>query len=104
MSRRGGRITVSADVRNTGSVIGDEVVQLYIHDPVASYAQPVRRLRGFSRVTLGPGESKTVSFTLGTDDVGFYDNEAHFLVEPGLIEVYVGNSSEATLTGTFTVT
>ncbi|SOD72206.1 beta-glucosidase [Jatrophihabitans sp. GAS493] len=104
LSRRGGKITVSADVRNTGSRSGDEVVQLYIHDPVASLAQPVRRLRGFSRVTLAPGQTKTVKFTLGTDDVGFYDNNARFLVEPGQIEVYVGSSSEATLTATFTVT
>ena len=61
---------------------GDEVVQLYIHDPVASISQPVRRLRGFERVTLEPGQSRTVSFTLDRSDFGFYDNRGKFVVEP----------------------
>lgn len=103
MSRRGGHITVRADVRNTGPVAGDEVVQLYLHDPVARIAQPVRRLRGFARVTLAPGQKRTVTFVLGTDDVGFYDASARFVVEAGTIEVYVGNSSSAELAGTVTV-
>ena len=103
LKRNGGQITVRADVKNTGAVTGDEVVQLYIHDPVATYAQPVRRLRGFSRVTLSAGQHKTVTFTLGTADVGFYDNQAQFRVEPGQIEVYVGNSSAATLGATIRV-
>jgi len=103
MNRRGGRIDVSVDVQNTGVVAGDEVVQLYLHDPVASIAQPVRRLRGFRRVTLEAGQSTTVTFTIGTDDVGFYDNQAKFVVETGTIEVYVGNSSDADQSATFTV-
>lgn len=103
LSRRGGQIKVTADVSNTGDRSGDEVVQLYIHDPVASFSQPVRRLRGFSRVALTPGQTKTVSFTLGAQDVGFYNNQAEFLVETGEIEVYVGNSSLADLKATFTV-
>jgi beta-glucosidase len=100
---RGGRIQVSARVTNTGGRAGDEVVQLYLRDPVATIVQPVRRLRGFQRVTLAAGESRTVSFTLTPDDVGFYDNAAKFRVEPGKIEVYVGTSSAATLTASFTV-
>ncbi|MEU7791368.1 glycoside hydrolase family 3 N-terminal domain-containing protein [Amycolatopsis sp. NPDC049159] len=100
---RGGRIQVSVRVANTGSRAGDEVVQLYLRDPVASIVQPVRRLRGFQRVTLAAGASTTVSFTLTPDDVGFYDNAAAFRVEPGKIEVYVGNSSAATLSSSFTV-
>jgi len=103
MNRRGGRIDVSVDVKNTGAVAGDEVVQLYLHDPVASISQPVRRLRGFRRVTLGAGLSTTVTFTVGTDDVGFYDHQAKFVVETGTIEVYVGNSSDADQSATFTV-
>ncbi len=103
MQRRGGRIQVSVDVQNTGAVAGDEVVQLYLHDPVASIAQPVRRLRGFRRVTLDAGQSTTVTFTLGTADVGFYDNQAKFVVETGTIEVYVGNSSDADQSASFTV-
>jgi beta-glucosidase len=105
MSRRGGRIRVSATVKNTGPRDGDEVVQLYIHDPVADIVQPVRRLRGFERVSLAHGQSTTVHFTLGPDDVGYYDNQARFVVEPGEIQVFVGNSSDASdLTASFTVT
>ena len=103
MKRRGGRIEVTVDVRNTGAVAGDEVVQLYLHDLVASISQPVRRLRGFRRVTLNPGDKRTVTFTVRTDDVGFYDNQAKFVVETGTIEVYVGNSSDADQKATFTV-
>jgi beta-glucosidase len=91
------------NVTNTGSRAGDEVVQLYIHDPVASISQPVRRLRDFDRVTLQPGQTKTVSFTLDRNDVGFYDNMGKFVVEPGQIDVYVGDSSQATMTKSFTV-
>ena len=103
LSRRGKGIEVDVSVRNTGAVAGDEVVQLYIHDPVASISQPVRRLRGFKRVTLNPGQQKKVTFTLSANDVGFYDNQANFVVETGEIQLYVGNSSAATLTETITV-
>jgi len=78
-------------------------VQLYLHDPVASIEQPVRRLRGFHRVTLAPGATKTVRFTLRRGDVGFYDNSGRFVVEPGQIDVYVGDSSQATMMKSFTV-
>ncbi|HEY6891466.1 MAG TPA: beta-glucosidase BglX [Solirubrobacter sp.] len=97
-------ITASVDVTNTGSVAGDDVAQLYIHDPVASLSQPVRRLRGFERVTLKPGEKTTVSWKLDASDVGFYDNNGKFRVEPGTIEVYAGDtSSESDNLQTFTV-
>ncbi|HZC69414.1 MAG TPA: beta-glucosidase BglX [Jatrophihabitans sp.] len=98
-----GSITATAEVTNTGTRAGDEVVQLYIHDPVASIEQPVRRLRGFERVTLAPNQTKTVTFKLDRSDVGFYDNFGHFVVEPGQIDVYVGDSSKATMTKSFTV-
>jgi beta-glucosidase len=99
-----GTVRASVTVTNTGSREGDEVVQLYIHDPVASISQPVRRLRGFERVTLGPEESQRVTFRLDKSDFGFYDNRGRFVVEPGRIDVYVGNSSKADLTQSFTVT
>ena len=102
MSQRGS-VKARVNVTNTGSRAGDEVVQLYIHDPVASISQPVRRLRDFDRVTLQPGQTKTVSFTLDRNDVGFYDNMGKFVVEPGQIDVYVGDSSQATMTKSFTV-
>ncbi|CUR54561.1 Beta-glucosidase [metagenome] len=99
-----GRVRATVTVTNTGDVAGDEVVQLYLHDPVSSISQPVRRLRGFERVTLDPGESRTVTFTLDRSDFGFYDNRGEFVVEPGEIEVYAGDSSQATMTESFTVT
>ncbi len=98
-----GSLKASVKVTNTGSIPGDEVVQLYIHDPVASISQPVRRLRGFERVTLSPGQTRTVTFTLDRSDFGFYDNRGKFVVEPGRIDVYAGNSSSAEMTKSFTV-
>ena len=98
-----GKVTVTVDVRNTGARAGDEVVQLYLHDPVASLTQPVRRLRGFERVTLAPGQSKKVSFTLGPQDFGYYDNAGTFVVEPGRIDLFAGNSSHATLASSVTL-
>jgi len=99
-----GSVKATVNVTNTGTRAGDEVVQLYIHDPVASISQPVRRLRAFERVTLTPGQTKAVSFSLNRNDVGFYDNMGKFVVEPGQIDVYVGDSSKATMTQSFTVT
>jgi beta-glucosidase len=99
-----GKLTASVDVRNVGGPVGDEVVQLYLNDPVASISQPVRRLRGFERVTLAPGDpTKTVTFTIDRSDFGFYDNAGKFVVEPGRIDLYAGNSSKATMRQSFTV-
>ncbi len=100
---RNGKVTATVDVANTGSRAGDEVVQLYIHDPVASISQPVRRLRGFQRLTLNAGQKTQVSFTLDASDWGFYDNRGRFVVEPGQIDVYAGDSSTADMTKSFTV-
>jgi beta-glucosidase len=99
---RNGSLRASVDVTNTGGRAGDEVVQVYLRDPVASISQPVRRLRGFERVTLEPGQTRTVTFTLNRNDFGFYDNRGRFVVEPGRIEVYAGNSSAADLMESFT--
>jgi len=100
---KNGSIRASVTVTNTGRRKGDEVVQLYLHDPVASISQPVRRLRGFERVTLDPGKSRSVTFTLDKSDFGFYDNRGKFTVEAGQIDVYAGNSSNASMTQSFTV-
>jgi beta-glucosidase len=70
---------------------------------VASISQPVRRLRGFERVTLDPGQTRTVTFTLDKSDFGFYDNRGKLVVEPGQIDVYAGNSSSADMMQSFTV-
>jgi beta-glucosidase len=88
--------TVSVDVKNTGSVAGTEVVQLYIRNTAASVEQPVRELKGFVRVTLAPGEQKHVEFPLGFDELNFYNVEILRTVEPTTYKIWVGGSSLAT--------
>ncbi|WP_030572162.1 beta-glucosidase BglX [Streptomyces aureocirculatus] len=104
--RAGDTLEVSVTVSNTGDRKGDEVVQLYVHDLAASITQPVRKLRGFRRVTLGAGRSTVVRFRVGAEDLGFWTNDPHgeFLVEEGRFDLYVGNSSTAKAKGTLTVT
>ncbi|MGC8777795.1 MAG: glycoside hydrolase family 3 N-terminal domain-containing protein [Candidatus Caldatribacteriaceae bacterium] len=100
-----GKIKVSFRIKNTGTREGEEVVQLYIHDPVASIARPVKELKGFVRLKLSPGEAKTVQFTLYPDQLAFYDQALRLVVEPGTFEIMVGASSEdIRLRGTVTVT
>jgi len=89
-----GRVLVRCRVKNTGTRAGDEVVQLYLHDLLASVARPVEELRGFQRIHLNPGESRDVAFTLGARDLRFLDRELHWVVEPGTIRVLVGASSK----------
>jgi beta-glucosidase len=89
-------VKVGVDVKNTGSVAGTEVVQLYVRNTAASVEQPVRELKGFLRVTLAPGESKHVEFPLGFDELSFYDEEIKRTVEPTTYEIWVGGSSLAT--------
>ena len=91
--RSDGRITVSAEIENGGSRAGDEVVQLYIRDVAASVTRPVKELKGFQRVTLRPGEKRSVEFILGPEQLGFYDREMRFAVEPGEFKIMVGTSS-----------
>jgi len=99
----GGTLTVTADITNTGSRAGDDVAQLYIHESGTSILQPVRRLDGFQRVTLAPGQHQTVTFKLGSANLGFYNNQGKFAVEPGAFDVFVGDSSVGGLTGAFSV-
>lgn len=100
----GDSVVVSADVRNTGKRAGDDVVQLYVRDDAASVVRPVRMLRGFARVTLQPGDSRTVTFTLHPRDLALYDLGMRHVVEPGAFTVWVGGSSLATAEAHFTVT
>jgi beta-glucosidase len=90
----GGQVSISVDLTNTGQRRGDEVVQLYIRDPQASVTRPVKELKGFKRVTLEPSQTKTVTFELFTNQLGFYNRELRYVVEPGAIEIMVGPSSE----------
>jgi beta-glucosidase len=76
-------------------------VQLYLRDVVSSVTRPVKELKGFQRVTLKPGEMKTVSFTLGRDALGFWKTAQEFVVEPGKFDVTVGGSSATGLTASF---
>jgi len=89
-----GEINVKVDVTNTGNRKGDEVVQLYVKDLVSSVTVYETQLRGFERVSLNPGETKTVNFILKPEDLELLDKDMHWTVEPGLFEVLVGSSSE----------
>ena len=98
-----GVLKVGAQLRNNGTVRADEVVQLYIQDVAASVSRPVRELKGFRRVTVEPGESKRVEFTLGPAELGFYGADLKYRVEPGEFRVWVSTSSEGGLPGSFHV-
>ncbi|HET9862486.1 MAG TPA: glycoside hydrolase family 3 N-terminal domain-containing protein [Steroidobacteraceae bacterium] len=89
----GERIEISITVENTGSVPGDEVVQLYVRDPVASVARPVLELRGFKRVELGAGQRKRVTFSLTPEQFAFWSPRGQWLVEAGRIDFWIGASS-----------
>jgi len=97
-------VTVGIDVKNTGSVAGTEVVQLYIRNTAASVEQPVRELKGFIRVALAPGESKHVELPLGFDELSFYNVDLQRIVEPTTYKIWVGGSSLATAETSLTVT
>ncbi|MHA7864426.1 beta-glucosidase BglX [Flagellimonas marinaquae] len=98
----GENIKVSVTVTNTGKRYGEEVVQLYIHDKVASVTRPVKELKGFEKISLTPNNSKKVIFTLTNKELGFYNNDYEFVVEPGEFDVMVGTNSQEGLQGSFT--
>lgn len=99
-----GNIHVSCNITNDGDRKGDEVVQLYIRDEISSVTTYLKMLRGFDRVTLNPGESKKVCFVLTPQELGLWNKDGHFVVEPGKFKVMVGSSSEdIRLTGEFVV-
>jgi beta-glucosidase len=88
-----GTTHVSVDVTNTGSVRGDEVVQLYIRDEISSVTRPVKELRGFRRISLDPGQTKTVEFPLGFEELSFLNREMRRVVEPGTFKIMAGGNS-----------
>jgi len=98
-----GTAKVSVDVTNSGSREGDEVPQLYIHQRVAEVTQPVMQLKGFQRITLRPGEKKTIEFTITPDMLSMLNIDMHRVVEPGVFDVMVGPSSDQTSTVALTV-
>ncbi len=100
----GGSLSVTVDVTNTGAVAGDEVVQLYIHQQAGSDSRPMRELRGFERVTLQPGETRSVTLTLGPDELGHWSSSAgKWLQDAEAFDVWVGADSLAELHGGFAV-
>ena len=100
----GGALTVSVDVSNTGTVAGDEVVQVYVHQKAGSDSRPMRELKGFERVSLQPGETRTVSFTLGAAELGYWSTNAKKWVQDAeAFDLWVGSDSQATLHATFAV-
>lgn len=102
--KSGDRMTVSVELHNTGTAIGDEVVQLYTHQRSGSASRPVRELKGFERVTLKPGETKTVELTLDTKNLGFWSPQTrHWSIEPGDFDLWVGTDSTAKEHTTFKV-
>lgn len=93
------RVTLS----NTGDMDADEVVQLYVGDLVASLTRPVKELKRFERVRLQSGESREIEFVLAGDELGFYDKNGNYLIEPGEFRLWLGGSSEATLHSDFSI-
>jgi beta-glucosidase len=98
-----GRLTVTVDVENTGKRAGDEVVQLYIRDTAASVTRPVKELEGFQRITLAAGEKRRVEFALTTEQLGFWNRQMRFTVEPGEFKVMVGSNSEQLIESKFEI-
>lgn len=91
----GKSITATVNITNTGSVKGKEIVQLYIRDLVGTIARPVKELKGFEKIELNPGETKTVSFRISREDLKFYNSDLKFVAEPGDFKVFIGTNSKS---------
>lgn len=100
---KGETIKISVDVTNSGNYDGKEVVQLYLHDIAASIARPVKELKGFELVHLKKGETKTITFSLTNNELGFFNNDGEFLVESGDFKILVGGNSEKGLEESFEI-
>lgn len=96
-----GTIEVSVDVTNSGNFDGKEVVQLYVRDLVGSVTRPVRELKGFQKVEIKKGATKSVTFKLEVEDLKFYNYDLNFVAEPGTFEVFVGTNSDTTMKAEF---
>lgn len=98
-----GELTVSVEVTNTGDRFGKEVVQLYIRDVVGTVTRPVMELRGFEKIGLDPGESRTITFTITSEDLSFYNSDLELVAEPGEFRVFAGTSSQEVSEASFTL-
>lgn len=99
-----GRVNISVEVTNSGNFDGKEVVQLYIRDVVGSVTRPVKELKGFQKVEIKKGETKTVTFKISEEDLKFYNSNLDFVAEPGVFQVFVGTDSNASLSSQFELT
>lgn len=97
------KLMIQTTLTNTGNIDGEETVQLYIRDLFGSVVRPVKELKGFQKIFLKKGESKTVTFFISTDDLKFYNNNLEFVYEPGDFTVFVGGSSDDTKEAAFSV-
>jgi beta-glucosidase len=97
-------IEVTVKVTNTGNYDGKEVVQLYIRDMVGTTTRPVKELKGFQKVFLKKGETKHVKFTIGVEDLKFYNYDLDFVAEPGEFRVFAGGNSRDVLEAGFELT
>jgi beta-glucosidase len=94
--RRNESTQLLVDVKNTGKRAGTEVVQMYIRDCISSVTRPVKELKGFHKISLRPGETRTVALDITPESLAFYDIHMKYVVEPGEFEIMVGNSSRDT--------
>jgi beta-glucosidase len=97
----GNKLMVSVSIKNTGKVTATETVQLYVQDLVGTITRPIKELKKFQKIQLKPGQKKTLSFTLHTDDLGFFNNRGQFVVEPGKFNLWVGADSQQGLSDSF---
>ena len=97
------KLQAKITVTNTGKYAGEEVVQLYVQDVVASIVRPVRELKAFEKVLLKPGESREITFTLDARDLSFYNDNLELVAEPGTFHLYIGGNSQATQKASFTL-
>lgn len=97
VSNEGRKVTVSVDVKNESERPGEEVIQLYIHDIVASVTRPNKELKAFEKTLIEAGQTRTITFELDESHLGFYDNQGNYIIEPGAFDIYVGGSSNTSL-------
>jgi beta-glucosidase len=96
-------ITVAVSITNTGDFDGQEVVQMYIRDLVGSSTRPLKELKGFEKIKIAKGETKTVQFVISADDLKFYNSDLVWVAEPGEFEVFIGGSSATQNKTSFTL-
>ena len=104
MMRPSDKVVVSVNIKNTGKKAGTETAQLYIQDVVGSISRPLKELKGFSKVSLAPGESKIVKFEISEEMLKFYNSKLEFKSESGKFKVYVGGNSRDLISGEFELT